>query len=93
MSGRLSTLTSTLFTEARIYFELGALTSNQILKRQGKEAYDEGNQYFVSSTFIPIGEQPVEKRAAILEAIGKIIRGDPGAAKEILKLAKREARK
>ena len=76
-----------------IYFGIGARTSNQILKHQGKEGYPEGDQYFVSTTFTPIGEQPVEKRAAILEAIGQIIRGDPEAATEILKLAKREVKK
>ncbi len=76
-----------------IYFGIGALTSNQILKRMGKEAYLEGNQYFVSSTFLPVGEEPMEKRAAILEAVKMIVKGQPKLAIEIIKLAKREAKK
>ena len=77
----------------RIYFEIGALTSNQILKRQGKEPYEEGNQYYVGSGFMAAGEEVMEKRAGLMEAIGRIIRGDPKAAVEILKVAKREAKK
>ena len=76
-----------------IYFGLGARTSNQILKRQGKESYPEGNQYFVSSTFLPVGEETVEKKAAVIEAIKMIVKGQPKLAIEIMKIAKREAKK
>lgn len=76
-----------------IYFGIGALTPNQILKRQGKEPYVDGNQYFVSSTFLPLGEEPIEKRAAILEAFKMIVKGQPKLALDIIKLAKREAKK
>lgn len=76
-----------------IYFGIGALTSNQVLKRQGKESYPEGNQYFVSSTFFPIGEEPMEKRAAIIEAVKMIVKGQPKLALEIIRVAKKEARK
>jgi capsid portal protein len=76
-----------------IYFGIGALTSNQILKRQGKEPYTEGNQYFVSTSFLPVGEEPMEKRVAILEAFKMIVKGQPKLALDIIKLAKREAKK
>lgn len=76
-----------------IYFGLGALTSNQILRHKGKEPYAEGNQYFVSSTFLPVGEEPVEKKAAVLEAVKMVIKGQPRLAAQILKIAKKEARK
>lgn len=80
-------------TRDNIYFGIGALTSNQILKRQGKEPYTEGNQYYVSSTFLPVGEETVEKRAAVIEAVKMIIKGQPKLAAQILKIAKREAKK
>jgi len=76
-----------------IYFGIGARTSNQILKRQGKEPYPAGNQYYVNQSFIPVGEEPVEKRAAILEAVKMIVKGQPRLAAQILKIAKREANK
>lgn len=76
-----------------IYFGIGARTSNQILKSHGKEGYPEGNQYFVSSTFVPVGEEPMEKKAAIIEALKMIIKGQPKLALEIMKIAKREAKK
>ena len=51
----------------RLYFEMGALTPNQILKKQGKKIYEpEGDQYFVSSTFVAMGEEPAEKMNAIM---------------------------
>jgi len=75
-----------------IYFGLGARTSNQILRRQGKEPYSEGNQYYVSSTYLPAGEETIEKRAAILEAFKMILKGQPKVALDIVKLAKREAK-
>ena len=76
-----------------IYFGIGARTSNQILKSHGQEGYPEGNQYFVSSTFVPVGEEPMEKKAAIIEAVKMIIKGQPKLALEIMKIAKREAKK
>lgn len=76
-----------------VYFGLGALTSNQILRRQGKKPYAEGNQYFVSSAYLPVGEEPMEKRAAIIEAVKMVIKGQPRLAAQILKIAKREAKK
>ncbi|MCW4050773.1 MAG: phage portal protein [Candidatus Bathyarchaeota archaeon] len=76
-----------------IYFGIGALTSNQILKHQGKEGYPEGNQYFVGSSFLPVGEEPMEKQEAVLEAVGMIVKGQPKLAAEIIKIAKREAKK
>jgi len=77
----------------QIYFSLGALTSNQILTRQGKKTYPEGNQYFVSSTFLPIGEEQMEKRATIIEAIKMVVKGKPKLATQIIEIAKREVRK
>ena len=52
----------------QLYFGMGVLTPNQILKRQGrdKETYPEGDQYYVSSTYLPVGEEAVEKREAII---------------------------
>lgn len=76
-----------------IYFGIGALTSNQILKHQGKEGYPEGDQYYVGSTFLPVGEETMEKKAAIIEAVGMIVKGQPELAAQIIKVAKREAKK
>jgi len=75
-----------------IYFGLGALTSNQILKRYGKEAYPEGNRYYVSSTYVDVGEEPMEKMVAVLEAVKLVLKGKPKLAAQVLKIAKREAR-
>jgi len=77
----------------QLYFGMGALTSNQILARQGKKPYLEGNQYHISSTLIPVGEEPMEKTAAILEAVKMVLKGKPKLAVEIIKIAKREAKK
>lgn len=77
----------------KIYFQLGALTPNQILKRQGKETYPEGNQYYVGSAFLPAGEEPMEKSAAILEAVKLVLKGKPKLAAQVLKIAKKEAKK
>jgi len=52
----------------RLYFEIGALTANQILKRQGKETYAEGDQYHVSSAFVPVGQEPAEKMNSVMVA-------------------------
>jgi len=52
----------------RLYFEIGALTANQVLKRQGKETYTEGDQYHVSSAFIPVGQEPAEKMNSVMIA-------------------------
>ena len=52
----------------RLYFEIGALTANQVLKRQGKETYTEGDQYHVSSSFIPVGQEPAEKMNSVMIA-------------------------
>lgn len=76
-----------------IYFGIGALTSNQILKHQGKEGYPEGDQYFVNTSFVPVGEEPMEKEAAIIEAVKMIVKGQPKLALDIIKIAKREAKK
>jgi len=73
------------------YFGLGALTPNQILQRQGKKPYPEGNQYFVSSTYLPVGEEPMEKSAAIMEAVKMVLKGRPKLATQIMKIAKKEA--
>ena len=76
-----------------IYFGLGARTSNQILKHQGKEPYDEGNQYYVGPGFTPAGEEVIEKGAGLIEAWKMLLKGEPRLALEILKIAKREAKK
>lgn len=76
-----------------LYFGIGARTANQILAHQGKKPYPEGNQYFVSSTMIPVGEEPIEKWATIVEAVKMVIKGKPRLATQILKIAKREATK
>lgn len=75
------------------YFGLGALTPNQILTRQGKKPYPEGNQYFVLSTYLPMGEETVEKTAAVIEAMKMVLKGKPKLAAQIMKIAKREAKK
>ena len=76
-----------------IYFGLGALTSNQILTRLGKKTYPEGNQYFVLSTYLPIGEESMEKKATVLEAVKMVVKGNPKLATQIIKIAKKEATK
>jgi len=73
-----------------IYFGLGALTSNQILTRLGKKTYPEGNQYFILSTYLPIGEEAMEKKAAVLEAVKMVVKGRPKLAAQIIKIAKKE---
>jgi len=73
-----------------IYFGLGALTSNQILARKGKQPYEEGNRYFVSSTYVEIGEEPMEKGATVLKAVELVLKGKPKLAAQVLKIAKRE---
>lgn len=77
----------------QIYFGLGALTSNQILTKLGKKTYPEGNQYFVLSTYLPIGEEPMEKKATVLEAVKMVVKGKPKLATQIIEIAKREVRK
>ena len=74
----------------QIYFGLGALTSNQILTKLGKKTYPEGNQYFVLSTYLPIGEESMEKKATVLEAVKMIVKGQPKLAAQIIKIAKKE---
>jgi len=49
-------------------FSIGAINSNQIRQQQGKKEYPEGNQYYVSSAYIPVGEEEVEKRERALMA-------------------------
>ncbi|MHA1360904.1 MAG: phage portal protein [Candidatus Helarchaeota archaeon] len=50
-------------------FSMGGITPNQIRQLQGKEPYGpEGDQYFVSSSYIPIGEEAVEKREGAMIA-------------------------
>ena len=77
----------------QIYFGLGALTPNQILARHGKKAYPEGNRYFVSTAYVEIGEEPMEKTAAMIEAFKMVLKGKPKLAAQILKIAKKEVRK
>ncbi|GAH99935.1 unnamed protein product, partial [marine sediment metagenome] len=60
------------------------------MRHKGKEPYPEGNQYYVSSTFLPVGEEPMEKRAAILEAVKMVLKGKPKLAAQIMKIAKKE---
>jgi len=74
----------------QIYFGLGALTSNQILTSQGKKTYPEGNQYFVSTAYLPVGEEPMEKQATVIEAVKMVLKGKPGLAAQIIKIAKKE---
>lgn len=76
----------------QIYFGLGALTPNQILTRQGKKTYPEGNSYFVSTSYIEIGQEPLEKTAAMLEAFRLVLKGKPKLAAQVLKIAKQEAK-
>ena len=46
----------------KLYFEMGALTPNQIREKHGKKTYgEEGDQYYVSSSFMPVGQEPAEK--------------------------------
>ena len=76
-----------------IYFGIGALTPNQILKHQGKKPYPEGNRYYVSSTLIDVGEESIEKMAAVEKAVEMIVKGKPKLAAQIIKIAKGEAKK
>ena len=44
-------------------FSMGAITPNQVRLQQGKEEYGpEGDQYYIASNYVPIGEEAVEKR-------------------------------
>jgi len=74
-----------------VYFGLGALTPNQVLTRQGKKTYPEGNQNYVSTANLPVGEEVVEKSVAIIEAVKMVLKGKPRLAAQILKIAKKEA--
>lgn len=77
----------------QIYFSLGAMTSNQILARHGKKPYEEGNRYFVNTTYVEVGEEPMEKAAALLKAVELVLKGKPRLAAQVLKIAKRESGK
>ncbi len=77
----------------QIYFSLGALTPNQILTSQGKKTYPEGDQYFVGSAYMPVGEEVMEKRAEVRAAIEQLMQDDPALASEIAKTAKKIAKK
>jgi len=52
----------------QIQFSIGALNSNEIRRRQGKSEYEEGKQFYVSSAYIAVGEESVEKRERALVA-------------------------
>lgn len=53
----------------QVVFSMGGITPNQIRQLQGKEPYGpEGDQYYVSSSYVPIGEEAVEKREVNLIA-------------------------
>jgi len=53
----------------QMLFSVGAVTPNQIRQLQGEKGYGpEGDQYFVSSSYIPIGEEAVEKREGAMIA-------------------------
>lgn len=71
----------------QLYFGMGALTSNQILTRQGKKLYPEGNQYFVSSAYLPIGEEPMEKQK-LFETMEKMMDENPDLRKQLQTLFK-----
>lgn len=74
-------------------FGIGARTSNQSLARQGREGYPEGNRYYVSTTFAEVGEETIEKQAAVLEAVEMVVKGKPKLAAQIMKIAKKEVKK
>lgn len=52
----------------QMYFGMACLTPNEILKRQGKETYQGGDQRYISTMFIAVGEEPMEKRENALFA-------------------------
>jgi hypothetical protein len=53
----------------QMLFSIGAITSNQIRQSKGEEPYgSEGDQYHVASTYVPIGEEAVEKREGAMIA-------------------------
>jgi len=52
----------------QMLFSIGAVTSNQIREQQGKDTYPEGDQYHVASTYVPVGEEAVEKREGAMIA-------------------------
>jgi len=47
---------------------IGAMTPSMAAVEVGRPAYDEGNQYFVAANYVPIGEESMEKREAIMTA-------------------------
>jgi len=48
---------------------MGAITPNQVRLQQGKEEYGpEGDQYYVASNYVPIGEEGIEKREGAMIA-------------------------
>jgi hypothetical protein len=74
-------------------FGIGARTSNQILNRLGIKPYPEGDRYYVSTTFVEVGEDTIEKQAAVLEAVELVVKEKPELAAEIMKIAKKEVKK
>ena len=44
-----------------LYFAMGALTPNQILEKQGKKTYEQGDAYYTNQMYLPVGEEPAEK--------------------------------
>jgi|GEM_PF-1195811 len=52
----------------QILFSIGAMTPNEIRRKRGEKEYEEGKQYYVSSAYVPVGEEEVEKRERALVA-------------------------
>lgn len=75
----------------QILFSIGMMTPNQGLESLGGKPYPEGNQYFVASNYLPIGEAEIEK--SIAEKINELPPAERKAAmthiKKILKGVKK----
>ena len=64
-------LTKRLQTQVSI----GAITPSMAAVEVGRPAYEEGNQYFVAANYVPIGEESMEKREAIMTATLEQLKG------------------
>jgi len=54
---------------------IGAMTPSMAAVEVGRPAYAEGEQYFVAANYVPIGEESLEKREAIMTAALEQLRG------------------
>lgn len=67
---------------------MGAITPSMAAVELGRPAYDAGDQYFVQSNYIPIGEESLEKREGTLTAELERLKG---MVEEALEKGKQDA--